>query len=97
MERWKDVFSKYDSVGSGTLGLRDIKRMIRRDLKIAERQVPDEQIHAFFDYIDLDKDGKVTFAEFLNFVQQPSTRGTVSAEDAITSLARSVRLLPQTQ
>jgi Ca2+-binding EF-hand superfamily protein len=92
MERWKDVFSKYDSVGSGTLGLGDIKRMIRRDLKIAERQVPDEQIHAFFEYIDLDKDNKVTFAEFLNFVQQPSTRGTVSAEDAITSVARSVRL-----
>lgn len=92
IERWKAIFSKYDSEGSGTLGVEDIKRLVRRDLKIAPRLVSDDQIAVLFETIDVDGDTHVEFNEFLEFVQQPSTRGTVSTDDVVDSVARGVRL-----
>lgn len=91
-ERWKTIFSKYDSEGTGTLGLHDIRRMVRKDLKISERLVSDKAIGDLFSAIDEDEGGSVEFNEFLEFVQQPSTRGTISDEEVVNSVARGVRL-----
>lgn len=92
VERWKGVFLKHDREGCGTLGVEDIKRMVRLDLKIAERLVSDDQIQALFSAIDEDSGGSVEFSEFLEFVQQPSTRGTITDQDVTRSVERSVRL-----
>lgn len=92
MDRWKSIFSKYDSNGSGTLHIEDVERMVRRDLKIPKRLVSEEQIVALFHHLDLDGGGTIDFFEFLNFVQQPSSRGTVSEQDVLNSVARAVRL-----
>jgi len=92
IERWKSIFNKYDCGGTGTLGVEDVKRMVRGDLKIAKRLVSDHQVHQLFEAIDEDHGGSVEFNEFLDFVQQPSTRGAVSESAVIESVARGVRL-----
>merc|ERR1719199_1164088 len=92
MERWKAIFSKYDLDNTGTLFLSDVKRMVRRDLKIADRLVTDQQISTLFHAIDEDGNGQVDFHEFLSFVQQPSSRGTISENAVVDSVARGVRL-----
>jgi len=91
-ERWKSIFQKYDSEGNGTLGLEDIRRMVRRDLKIAERLVSDHQLSELFSAIDEDGGGSVEFNEFLEFVQQPGKKGTTSTEEVVKQVARAVRL-----
>lgn len=92
MERWKAIFTKYDAEGDGTLTLKNIRQMVRKDLKISERLVTDDQIQALFFYIDRNGSETVDFYEFLSFVQQPSTRGAVSEESVVKSVARGVRL-----
>jgi len=92
IERWKAIFSKYDDEGTGTLEVHNIKKMVRQDLKIAERLVSDAQIAALFGAIDEDGGGSVEFNEFLDFVQQPSTRGTISDQDVVNCVERAVRL-----
>lgn len=92
MERWKAIFQKYDWDNSGTLRLSDIKRMVRRDLKISERLVSDSQITALFVDIDRDGGGTIDFAEFLEWVQKPSGRGSASQSEIVTGVARGVRL-----
>jgi Ca2+-binding EF-hand superfamily protein len=92
VERWKAIFSKYDIEGTGTLGYENIKHMVRADLKIAERLVTDAQIHTLFNAIDEDHGGLVEFNEFLDFVQQPSTKGTISEQEVVNSVARGIRL-----
>lgn len=91
-ERWKNIFMKYDSEGTGTLHLRDIKKMVRKDLKISERLVSDQAIGSLFAAIDEDGGGSVEFDEFLHFIHTPSTRGTITDEEVVNSVARSVRL-----
>lgn len=61
MDRWKSIFSKYDSNGSGTLHIEDVERMVRRDLKIPKRLVSEEQIVALFHHLDLDGGGTIDF------------------------------------
>lgn len=92
IERWKTIFQKYDSEGTGTLGFEDIRRMVRRDLKIAERLVSDSQLEDLFSAIDEDRGGSVEFSEFLEFVQQPGKKGSQSTEDVVKQVARAVRL-----
>jgi Ca2+-binding EF-hand superfamily protein len=91
-ERWKAMFTKNDTEGTGILSVDNIRRMIRRDLKISERLVADQAINDLFNAIDEDGGGAVEFNEFLDFVQQPSTRGTISNEDIFNSVVRGVRL-----
>jgi Ca2+-binding EF-hand superfamily protein len=92
MERWKALFSKYDVEGSGTLTLQNIRHMVRSDLKIAERILTDNHIRILFGMLDTDASGAIDFFEFLDFVQQQSTRGKVSDKDVLNSVSRAVRL-----
>jgi len=91
MERWKAIFSK-DSGCSGTMAPSDFHRMVRRDLKVADRLVTDEQILKLFRHIDTDQNDKIDFHEFLAFVSQPVRRRDVSEEEVVNSVARGVRL-----
>lgn len=92
VDRCKALFQRCDSEGFGTLTFEDIRRMVRCDLKIAERLVTDAQLVEIFSSIDDDRDGYLQFNEFLEFVQQPSRRGAVSKEVVLKQVARSVRL-----
>jgi len=92
MERWKTIFSKYDTKCTGIFQLDTIKTIVRRELKLADRLVTDLEIEVMFNTVDDDQNGIISVSEFLTFAQKPSCRGAQTEKEVVDSVARGVRL-----
>mmetsp|Transcript_5025 Transcript_5025/g.9140 ORF Transcript_5025/g.9140 Transcript_5025/m.9140 type:complete len:500 (+) Transcript_5025:86-1585(+) len=90
-EKWKVLFNKYDKDGSGELDFAEINKMVRQDLKLAERTVSDWDMKQLFHAIDLNRNGTVDFKEWLMFVQQGKLENR-SDEEILKEVGRAVRL-----
>lgn len=92
VERWKALFQKYDVDGSGNLDKDHIKQMVRRDLRITERLISDEQLLRVCALMDLDGDENIDFNAFMAFVLQKPQKATMTFDEIIQSVSRNVRL-----
>lgn len=68
-ERWKNLFQKVDTDGSGTLELSEMRRMCRKELKLSNNMLPENHIRAMHSSLDVDSNGRVEFAEFYNWLK----------------------------
>eukprot|EP00931_Biecheleriopsis_adriatica_P009315 TRINITY_DN110394_c0_g1_i1.p1 TRINITY_DN110394_c0_g1~~TRINITY_DN110394_c0_g1_i1.p1 ORF type:complete len:212 (-),score=57.57 TRINITY_DN110394_c0_g1_i1:68-703(-) len=68
------LFSRFDVDGSGELEFDEVKRALRRTLKISPKLVPDHEIHAFCALVDTDYSGTVSIEEFVTFVNDKPKR-----------------------
>jgi len=92
IESWKNIFSKFDKNCTGNFQLEAVRNIVRRELKIADRLVTDDHLNKLFDAVDTDRNGIISCDEFLDFVQQPSLRGSMSEDAVVNAVARGVRL-----
>jgi len=58
---WKLLFERLDLDQSGRLGYDEMESAVRRELDV---DIPDEELRAFWTYIDHDASGEVTIGEF---------------------------------
>mmetsp|Transcript_12560 Transcript_12560/g.24548 ORF Transcript_12560/g.24548 Transcript_12560/m.24548 type:complete len:388 (+) Transcript_12560:72-1235(+) len=92
VERWKGLFKKYDVDGSGNLDKGHIKQMVRRDLRITEKLISDDQLQRVCVLMDLDGDGSIDFDAFMEFVLQKPKKASMTHDEIIQSVTRAVRL-----
>eukprot|EP00747_Dinoflagellata_sp_TGD_P163768 gnl/TRDRNA2_/TRDRNA2_182803_c0_seq1.p1 gnl/TRDRNA2_/TRDRNA2_182803_c0~~gnl/TRDRNA2_/TRDRNA2_182803_c0_seq1.p1 ORF type:complete len:510 (-),score=94.63 gnl/TRDRNA2_/TRDRNA2_182803_c0_seq1:96-1487(-) len=90
-ERWQQLFRKYDADGSGCLSIDEVKKIIRRDLRLPERVLNDRDLKMIFRAIDEDGNGTLEFNEFLQYVQKgdPDNRSTT---EVLRQVGRAARL-----
>lgn len=93
-EFFKKLFVECDRNGTGTLNFSEVTQMIRKRLKIAERLVSERQLHQFFNSIDRDGGGDISFHEFLAFVRTQPRNHRLN-ELVLTQVKRAVRLAIQ--
>merc|ERR1712190_393578 len=75
------LFSFFDRDGSGRLEVKEFFNLIRRDLGLSLRLVPDSAVIAVFSDVDSDHDGSIDLDEFLSWV------GVSSEQDGRNELA----------
>eukprot|EP00929_Paragymnodinium_shiwhaense_P118921 TRINITY_DN90817_c0_g1_i1.p1 TRINITY_DN90817_c0_g1~~TRINITY_DN90817_c0_g1_i1.p1 ORF type:complete len:414 (+),score=75.69 TRINITY_DN90817_c0_g1_i1:81-1322(+) len=78
-DRWKRMFMLYDKDHSGELDLGEIRRAVRKDLKLTERVISDADLSLFYKALDANHTGTIDFQEWLNFVQKG--KGNVKKND----------------
>ena len=72
-----DVFKKHDKSGDGALDAKELKQLIRKDLKLGAKDASDKDIAALVAALDDDGGGELDIAEIADFVR----RGTETFVD----------------
>ncbi|KAK3241898.1 hypothetical protein CYMTET_48379 [Cymbomonas tetramitiformis] len=92
--RLKDVFNEFDTDNSGELDVRELEKLLKRLLS----DITPAQIRYFTVMLDVDGDGKVTYAELTEGIrdcyasgQSLEARDTVTADDVLMKLAHHVQ------
>ena len=62
------LFRFYDKSGDGELQIDELTNAIRRDLKLAPKDVSKDEIEIVFNFLDKDGGGSVDMDELLNFI-----------------------------
>lgn len=65
----KDMWLQWDQDHSGEMSCKELRKVIRYDMGIQSTQIPDVEIEAVFDAVDMDNSGNVTVDEFCGFIQ----------------------------
>ena len=65
---WDKLFRFYDKSGDGELQIDELTNAIRRDLKLAPKDVSKDEIEIVFNFLDKDGGGSVDMDELLNFI-----------------------------
>eukprot|EP01046_Picozoa_sp_COSAG06_P009822 COSAG06_NODE_520_length_14748_cov_4.841423_2_plen_4490_part_00 len=65
---WTALFARYDKDNSGELDVDEFRRAIRLDAKVSRATMSDEEINQIFEWVDLDKGGSISAAEFEAFL-----------------------------
>jgi Ca2+-binding EF-hand superfamily protein len=58
------LFRQYDKDRSGALEFEEFRTVVRRDVGIVEREVPDEELREMYDFVDSDGSGTIGIDEF---------------------------------
>eukprot|EP00933_Yihiella_yeosuensis_P007520 TRINITY_DN11259_c0_g1_i1.p1 TRINITY_DN11259_c0_g1~~TRINITY_DN11259_c0_g1_i1.p1 ORF type:complete len:368 (-),score=63.01 TRINITY_DN11259_c0_g1_i1:414-1517(-) len=69
---WHRCFDRICTAGRATP--EELRRFLRKDLKISERACPDSDLKLLYERIDADGSGYVDFDEFLDFVKQKNEK-----------------------
>jgi len=69
------MFRRFDKDGSGSLDAREVRRALRRSLRIPATSVSDQQIFSLCALLDLDGSGAVDIAELVAFIGNESLEG----------------------
>ena len=67
---WTALFARYDKDNSGELDVDEFRRAIRLDAKVSRAAMSDEEINQVFDWVDIDKGGSISAAEFEAFLAE---------------------------
>lgn len=65
------IFNRYDQDGSGCLSAREVRRALRRSLRIPGNSISDRQIFSFCAWLDVDGSGAVEIDELVAFLGRP--------------------------
>ena len=65
-------FRKFDKGGDGALDAKELKKLIRTDLKITKKELPDADIDALVAALDDDFSGSVSLSELSDFCERGS-------------------------
>jgi Ca2+-binding EF-hand superfamily protein len=66
-ERFKPIFLAYDKDQNATLEPNELRALLADNLGVSLEDISQEQLDWHFNRIDLDKDGKITFDEYVTF------------------------------
>ena len=64
-ERFKPIFTAYDKDGNSTLEKPELRVLLADSLGVDQGDISNEQLDWHFDRIDVDKDGKITYDEYV--------------------------------
>jgi Ca2+-binding EF-hand superfamily protein len=67
---WTRTFGRYDKTGDGLLALDEFNAVVRRELKISPKDLNNEEVRLFFQYLDADGSGEVDIAELKQFLHE---------------------------
>eukprot|EP00929_Paragymnodinium_shiwhaense_P048166 TRINITY_DN24392_c0_g1_i3.p1 TRINITY_DN24392_c0_g1~~TRINITY_DN24392_c0_g1_i3.p1 ORF type:complete len:1312 (+),score=295.63 TRINITY_DN24392_c0_g1_i3:121-4056(+) len=62
------LFKKYDESGSGELAPRDFRKLVRKELSLGPKALPDASVKVLFEALDADRGGTVSIDELIRFV-----------------------------
>jgi len=91
-EFWSKAFRKYDADNSGLLSIDEIRKMVRKDLRMGDQLIPDEQLQQLFSHIDADSNKKIDWYEFTTYVQRTQKVDKRSQAEVLMQLGRATRL-----
>lgn len=96
-DRWKQIFSAFDTDGSGTLNCHEFCKAVRGHLHLAQRAVSDWELRLLFGVIDTDSSGTVDFNEWLFYLQHGKTKDEDRgySKKALENVGRAVRIALQ--
>ena len=63
-----ELFRRYDKDGSGHLSPDEVRKALRRTMKIPPRDIADVQVQSLCNLLDTDQSGSVDIAELLEFI-----------------------------
>ena len=71
---WYSLFKAVDIDGSGTIGFNEFRRLLRSQLRLSTKQLPEATLQALWKALDLDQSGWVSAGEWGRFMrrEQPS-------------------------
>ena len=72
-QHWSQLFKRTDEDGSGLVGLEEVTAMIRRDLAIPQKVLPEAKLKAMWKWLDEDGSGDINTEEFGMFMSLPYT------------------------
>ena len=78
-KHFEPIFKAYDKDQSSTLEKEELRALLADNLGVNEAAITQEQLDWHFGKIDADKDGKITFSEYVLFLViavQPFLRRT---------------------
>lgn len=67
-KHFEPIFKAYDKDQSSTLEKEELRALLADNLGVNEAAITQEQLDWHFGKIDADKDGKITFNEYVNFL-----------------------------
>ena len=67
---WWKVFKNMDEDGDGHISFAELVKIIRKVIKVTQRQLSDERIQAVWSSIDIDSNGWIDVGEFGRFFRQ---------------------------
>ena len=61
----KEIFNRYDANHDDCLDKSELKHLLEDCLGQYEREITEDQLMWYFNQIDEDKDGKITFSDYV--------------------------------
>lgn len=74
------LFNHYDRDNSGTLDWDEFRRAVRKDVKVAVGEVPDNELKELFDGVDDDGSGEVDCEEFVMLLQPVAAQAAAALQ-----------------
>ena len=71
---WFRLFKRFDHDGSGMLDYGEIKKVVRKGLKLTWAEVPERDLRTLWTLLDRDGSGFVTAGEFSGFMRNASAK-----------------------
>ncbi|CAE8637299.1 unnamed protein product [Polarella glacialis] len=88
--KWRNHFTHCSADGRASVSFEEMRQFVRKSLQVCARACSDEQLRLFFQVVDGEGRGRISFEQFLSFVQQKNAKGKQAA-DALIVAARSLQ------